>query len=86
MGGQKVAFSGKWLEEYSSEFNSNFQQLNLLEVEDDNDFKKFLSSRYEYTSPEIQNEINHVKYEFAKLSAFRAQVPYVPPCLCAFVP
>ena len=55
-------FCGNWLEEYSSEFNSNFHQLNLLEAEDYHGFEKLVSLKYKYTSPENQNEINQVKY------------------------
>ena len=54
-------FRGNWLEEYSSEFNSNFHQLNLLEAEDYHRFEKPLSLKHKYTSPENQNEINQVK-------------------------
>ena len=58
---QALPLRGDWNDETGSEENSNFNQLLLLQSEDDKEILRWIRrARFKYTSPEIQNEMLEV--------------------------
>ena len=54
---QGIPFRGDWNNKSSIEFNSNFDQLNQLRAQEDEQFEIWLKrKRMKYTAPDIQNE------------------------------
>ena len=58
---QGIPFRGDWNNKNSSEFNSNFYQLNQLRSQEDEQFENWLKRKQmKYTAPDIQNEFLQV--------------------------